>query len=109
MRATCWPSIQARGELIVATEGTWAPFTYHDENDELVGYDVEVARLVAEQLGVTATFVEGEFDGLLAGVEGGRYDHGGQRRQRHAGARRGVQLQRPLPVRQHGGDRPGRL
>ena len=40
--------IQARGELIVATEGTWAPFTYHDENDELVGYDVEVARLVAE-------------------------------------------------------------
>lgn len=66
--------IQARGELIVATEGTWAPFTYHDENDELVGYDVEVARLVAEKLGVTATFVEGEFDGLLAGVEGGRYD-----------------------------------
>ena len=66
--------IQARGELIIATEGTWAPFTYHDENDELVGYDVEVARLVAEKLGVTATFVEGEFDGLLAGVEGGRYD-----------------------------------
>ena len=53
--------IKARGELIVATEGTWAPFTYHDENDELVGYDVEVAKLVAEQLGVTATFVEGEF------------------------------------------------
>ena len=50
------------------------PFTYHDENDELVGYDVEVAKLVAEQLGVTATFVEGEFDGLLAGVDGGRYD-----------------------------------
>ena len=66
--------IQARGELIVGTEGTWAPFTYHDENDELVGYDVEVARLVAEKLGVTATFVEGEFDGLLAGVDGGRYD-----------------------------------
>lgn len=66
--------IQARGELIVGTEGTWAPFTYHDENDELVGYDVEVAKLVAEKLGVTATFVEGEFDGLLAGVDGGRYD-----------------------------------
>lgn len=66
--------IKARGEIIVATEGTWAPFTYHDENDELVGYDVEVAKAVADKLGVTATFVEGEFDGLLAGVEGGRYD-----------------------------------
>lgn len=66
--------IQARGELIVGTEGTWAPFTYHDDNDELVGYDVEVAKLVAEKLGVTASFEEGEFDGLLAGVDGGRYD-----------------------------------
>lgn len=66
--------IKARGEIIVATEGTWAPFTYHDENNELVGYDVEVAKAVADKLGVTATFVEGEFDGLLAGVEGGRYD-----------------------------------
>ena len=66
--------IQARGELIVATEGTWAPWTYHDENDDLVGYDVEVAALIAEQLGVKATFVEGEFDGLLAGLESGRYD-----------------------------------
>ena len=66
--------IKARGEIIVATEGTWAPFTYHDENDEQVGYDVEVAKAVADKLGVTATFVEGEFDGLLAGVEGGRYD-----------------------------------
>ena len=61
--------IQARGELIIATEGTWAPFTYHDENDELVGYDVEVARLVAEKLGVTATFVEGgRYDMVANGV-----------------------------------------
>lgn len=66
--------IQARGEMIVATEGTWSPFTYHNEADELVGYDVEVARLVAEKLGVAATFVEGEFDGLLAGLDAGRYD-----------------------------------
>ena len=67
-------AIQAKGELIVAMEGTWAPWTYHNENDELVGYDVEVAKAIAEKLGVTATFVEGEFDGLLAGVDGGRYD-----------------------------------
>ena len=66
--------IQERGEIIVAMEGTWAPWTYHDENDSLVGYDVEVARLIAEKLGVEATFVEGEWDGLLAGMDSGRYD-----------------------------------
>ena len=35
--------IQANGTITVAMEGTWAPWTYHDENDNLVGYDVEVA------------------------------------------------------------------
>lgn len=66
--------IQAAGTIVVAMEGTWAPWTYHDESDELVGYDVEVAKKIAEKLGVTATFVEGEWDGLLAGLDGGRYD-----------------------------------
>lgn len=66
--------IQERGEIVVAMEGTWAPWTYHNENDALVGYDVEVAQLIAEELGVEVNFVEGEWDGLLAGLDAGRYD-----------------------------------
>lgn len=66
--------IKERGELIVAMEGTWSPWTYHNESGELVGYDVEVAKAIAEKLGVSVTFVEGDFDGLLAGVDAGRYD-----------------------------------
>lgn len=66
--------IKERGSIIVAMEGTWAPWTYHDENNDLVGYDVEVAQNIAEKLGVEVEFVEGEWDGLLAGLESGRYD-----------------------------------
>lgn len=66
--------IQERGEIIIAMEGTWAPWTYHDENDELVDFDVEVGQQIAEALGVEAAFVEGEWDGLLAGLDAGRYD-----------------------------------
>lgn len=66
--------IKERGNIIVAMEGTWAPWTYHDEDDNLVGYDVEVAQNIAEKLGVEVEFVEGEWDGLLAGLETGRYD-----------------------------------
>ena len=66
--------IQAKGEITVALEGTWSPWGYHDQSGELVGYDVEVARAIAEKLGVKAAFVEGEFNGLLAGLEAGRYD-----------------------------------
>ena len=66
--------IQQRGTLIVATEGTWAPWTFHDESSRLVGYDVEVAEGIAEHLGVEARFVEGEWDGLFAGLNSERYD-----------------------------------
>lgn len=66
--------IRQRGQIIVAMEGDWAPWTYHDENDVLVGYDVEVAQSIAAKLGVEASFVEGEWDGLFAGMDAGRYD-----------------------------------
>ena len=45
-------NINDRGYIIVAMEGTWAPWTFHDEADNLVGFDVEVAKAVAEKLGV---------------------------------------------------------
>lgn len=66
--------IRQKGSITVAMEGTWAPWTYHNEQDELVGYDVEIAQKIAEKLGVTVNFVEGEWDGLLAGLDDGRYD-----------------------------------
>ena len=66
--------VKERGELVVAMEGTWAPWTYHEENGELVGFDVEIAKAIAEKLGVKATFVEGEWDGLFAGLDAKRYD-----------------------------------
>ena len=66
--------IEARGDVIVATEGTWAPWTYHDESGALVGFDVEVARAIAEKLGVEARFIESEWDGIFAGMYAGRYD-----------------------------------
>ncbi len=66
--------IKASGSLKIGTEGTYAPFTYHDSTNALVGFDVEIAREVARRLGVTAVFVEGKWDGLIAGLDAKRYD-----------------------------------
>ena len=67
--------IQERGELIIATEGNWAPWTFHDEEtNDLVGFDVEVATLIAEKLGVKATFVECPWESIFAGIDSERYD-----------------------------------
>ena len=66
--------IKERGYITIATEGDWAPYTYHDESNALVGYDVEIGQAIAEYLGVEARFNEAPWDSILAGVEAGRYD-----------------------------------
>lgn len=66
--------IQEKGEITIAMEGAWAPWTYHDENNALVGYDVEVGKKIAEKLGVKAKFEEVDWDGIFAGIDAGRYD-----------------------------------
>jgi len=66
--------IQARGSIVVATEGDWSPWTYHDDADRLTGFDVELAQRIAEGLGVSVDFAETDWDAILAGVEGGRFD-----------------------------------
>ena len=67
-------AIQANGKLVVALEGAWQPWSYHDESDTLVGYDVEVSRAVAEKLGVEPEYVESDWDSLFAGLDAGRFD-----------------------------------
>lgn len=66
--------IKQKGEITIAMEGTWAPWTYHDENNNLVGYDVEIGQKIAEKLGVKANFIEVDWDGIFAGLDAKRYD-----------------------------------
>ena len=67
-------AIQTNGKLVVALEGAWQPWSYHDESDTLVGYDVEVSRAIAEKLGVKPEYVESDWDSLFAGLDAGRFD-----------------------------------
>lgn len=62
------------GVLKVGVEGTYPPFTYHDENGDLVGYDVEVAKAIGDKLGVEVEFVESDWDSLLVAIDSGRID-----------------------------------
>ena len=67
-------AIQTNGKLVVALEGAWQPWSYHDASDTLVGYDVEVSRAIAEKLGVEPEYVESDWDSLFAGLDAGRFD-----------------------------------
>ncbi|WP_153731110.1 amino acid ABC transporter substrate-binding protein [Sporosarcina obsidiansis] len=63
-----------KGVLNVGTEGTYAPFSFHDESGKLTGYDVEVTEEVAKRLGVEAKFFETQWDAIFAGLDAKRFD-----------------------------------
>ncbi len=66
--------IKDAGKIVIAMEGQWAPWTYHDESGALVGFDTKVGKAIAAKLGVEAEFIEGEWDGLFVGLDSGKYD-----------------------------------
>jgi cystine transport system substrate-binding protein len=68
-------TVKARGTLRVAVEGTYPPFNFKQAgSNELTGFDVDVAKLLAAKLGVKAEFVATEWSGILAGLAAGKYD-----------------------------------
>lgn len=66
--------IKESGVLKIGTEGTYAPFTFHDDSGELTGYDIEVIEEVAERLGVEPEFYETQWDAMFAGLDAERFD-----------------------------------
>jgi cystine transport system substrate-binding protein len=67
-------TIKKEGKILIGTEGTYAPFTFHDKDGKLTGFDVEIAEEVAKRIGVKAEFVETKWDGMFAGLDVGRFD-----------------------------------
>ncbi len=68
-------AVQDAGVLVVGTEGTYRPFSYHEDGSgELTGFDVEIAKAVAEQLGVEVQFEETQWDAIFTGLDAGRFD-----------------------------------
>jgi len=66
-------TVRQRGTLKIALEGTYPPFNYR-EGKTLTGFEVELGQELARRLGVRPEFVTGEWSGLLAGLQGGKFD-----------------------------------
>ncbi len=60
--------------LKVATSANWAPQSYLDDNNELVGFDVDVAKEIAKRLGAKAEFVTPSWNVITAGNWHDRWD-----------------------------------
>ncbi|MDQ1920568.1 transporter substrate-binding domain-containing protein [Massilia pseudoviolaceinigra] len=68
-------SAKARGTLKIAMEGTYPPFNFNDlKTNQLAGYDVDVATLLAARLGLKPEFITTEWGAILAGLAAGKFD-----------------------------------
>ncbi len=70
-------SIRARGRLIVALDPQFAPFALRDDKGKIVGFDVDLAKAIAAQIGVPLEAQTTVFNGLLNAVKVGRADLAG--------------------------------
>lgn len=62
--------------MVVATNSSWPPQSYLDDNNEMVGFDIDVSREIAKRLGVDVSFETPDWATLTGGRWQGRYDLG---------------------------------
>lgn len=63
------------GKLTMATNAEFPPYEYYD-GDKVIGIDAEVAKLIADKLGLELEIVDVQFDSIIPGVQQGKYDMG---------------------------------
>ena len=66
-------AIKEKGVLTVAT-GTYVPFEFRDDNNKIVGFDIDFAQYIADKLGVTLEVTDMEFQSIVPSVQNGEYD-----------------------------------
>src|SRR5690606_21190999 len=66
--------IKAKGELLCGTLGTSQPFSFQDDSRQLVGYDVDICKLVADKLGVKVQYKMLSVAARVAELNEGRVD-----------------------------------
>ena len=67
---------KSKGTLTIAADASYPPNEFTAGNGSIIGMDVDFGNAIAQTLGLKANFVNASFDGILAGIQAGRYDLG---------------------------------
>ncbi|MFA5939178.1 MAG: transporter substrate-binding domain-containing protein [Sinimarinibacterium sp.] len=66
--------ILKRGELRVGVEAGYMPFEMRNKKGEIIGFDVDLARLMAKTMGVKLTLVNTQWDGIIPALLTDKFD-----------------------------------
>lgn len=67
-------NIKKQGVLKIAVDDTFPPMEYRNEQNKLVGFDIDLANVLSKELGVKVEFIPTAWDGILPGLDAKRYD-----------------------------------
>lgn len=73
-RDDVWQRVQDTGMLRVGMDASYPPFEDLDENGQPVGFDVDFARAIGEEMGVEVAFTNIAYDGLYDALVAGQVD-----------------------------------
>lgn len=73
-QASTLNQILQRGTLIVGMEVEYFPFEYADTKGEPMGFDVDLAKLIAQEMGVKLEIKDMEWTGLIPALQSGKVD-----------------------------------
>lgn len=68
--------VMEKKAMVVATNSSWPPQSYLDDNNEMVGFDIDMAKEIGKRLGVEVSFQTPDWATLTGGRWQGRYDVG---------------------------------
>lgn len=72
--ASTLDDVKARGKIIIGTDATYPPMEFHDEKGEIVGFDIDLGRAIAKELGVEAEFIDTAWDGIFPALDAKKFD-----------------------------------
>jgi len=64
----------ADGVLSIGTNDTYVPLEFRDDNNEMVGFDIDLGNAIGEELGVDVEWVSTAWDGIFTGLDAKQYD-----------------------------------
>ncbi|EDS77688.1 amino acid ABC transporter, periplasmic amino acid-binding protein [Clostridium botulinum C str. Eklund] len=67
-------SVKKSGKLLVGLDDGYPPMEFRDEKNNLVGFDVDLAREIGKKIGVKVEFIPTEFSGILLGLQSKKFD-----------------------------------
>ena len=66
--------VKKAGKLVIGIDDAYPPMEFRDENNELIGFDIDMAREIGRRLGVEVAWIPTEWNGVILALNSGKFD-----------------------------------